>query len=336
MALKTILTMMLPLAFACSGGEASQNNAVAAEAPASPLQQLADRAKPGTLGVAILDLQTGQMQGLNADKPMPMQSVFKLPLGIFVFHKAAEGAFSLDEKITLTEDDISPLYSPITDRFAEKKVYTIEELVEVTVAQSDNAAADLLMKRVGGPEALTRFFQERGFEDFRVDRYEYEMQPQSVGAPAIQPRMTREQYSALRQTVPLDRQQAAMTLYLADPRDRVSPATATRMLAALDAGKLLSPELTKKMMAILEGTTSGPARLKAGIPEGAKLYHKTGTGATVDNVNGATNDIGIIALPNGRKLAVAAFLAGSTLPNEQREAVLAEVARIATKGAGAR
>jgi beta-lactamase class A len=261
---------------------------------------------------------------------MPMQSVFKLPLGIFVFHKAAEGAFSLDEKVTLTEDDISPLYSPISARFAEKKVYTIEELVAVTVAQSDNAAADLLMKRTGGPEALTRFFQERGFKDFRVDRYEYEMQPQSVGAPPLPPRMTPQQYSEVRQKVPLARQQAAMTLYLADPRDRMSPATAARMLAALDVGKLLSPELTKKMMAILEGTTTGPGRLKAGIPEGAKIYHKTGTGASVEGVNAATNDIGIIALPDGRKLAVAVFLAGAELPAKQREAVIADVASFAT------
>ncbi|HWH18804.1 MAG TPA: serine hydrolase, partial [Allosphingosinicella sp.] len=119
-------------------------------------------------------------------------------------------------------------------------------------------------------------------------------------------------------------------LYLADPRDRMSASTAVRMLADLDAGKLLSPDMTRKMMAILKGTTSGPGRLKAGIPEGATLYHKTGTGATVEGVNGATNDIGIIELADGRKLAVAAFVAGSQLPQEQREAVIAKVARIAT------
>jgi beta-lactamase class A len=325
--LKLFLMLLLPLTLAsCSREEPLPPPS---DALALTLQRLADQAKPGTLGVAILDLQTGRMHGINAEKPMPMQSVFKLPLGIFVFHKAAEGAFSLDEKVTLTEDDISPLYSPITDRFAEKKDYTIGELVEVTVAQSDNAAADLLMKRTGGPEALTRFLQERGFEDFRVDRYEYELQPQSTGLPPIKPRMTREDYSAVREAAPLDQQKAAMTLYLADPRDRVSPATAVRMLAALDAGKLLPPDLTQRMMTILKGTTSGPARLKAGIPEGATIYHKTGTGASVERVNGATNDIGIIELADGRKFAVAAFLAGSELPSEGREKLIADVARIA-------
>lgn len=331
--LKPFLTMLLPLALlACSGGgQENKAETVAPQDRITPaLQQLAKRAEPGTLGVAILDLQSGQSWGVNADKSMPMQSVFKLPLGIFVFHKAAEGAFALDDEVTLTEADLLPLYSPVADAFDGKKDYMIEELVRATVAQSDNVAADLLMKRVGGPEALTAFFKERGFEDFRVDRYEAELQPQSTGLPPLRPGMSEEDYDALRESVPIEKQKAAMTLYLADPRDRMSAATAVRMLAALESGKLLPPEMTEKMMAILKGTTTGAKRLKAGLPGQAILYHKTGTGADVDRVNSATNDIGIIELPDGRKLAVAVFLSGSELPSDQREAIIAEVARIAT------
>ena len=142
--------------------------------------------------------------------------------------------------------------------------------------------------------------------------------------------MTEEDYDALRESVPIEKQKAAMTLYLADPRDRMSAATAVRMLAALESGKLLPPEMTEKMMAILKGTTTGAKRLKAGLPGEAILYHKTGTGADVDRVNSATNDIGIIELPDGRKLAVAVFLSGSELPSDQREGIIAEAARIAT------
>lgn len=334
--LRRIMISLLPLAIAACSGASEQNSASAEpqqkqqqESAEFALQQLAQQAQPGTLAVAILDFQTGQMRGIDADKPMPMQSVFKLPLGIFVLHKVAEGALSLDDEVTLTRDDLSPLHSPITERSGKKQIYTVEELVEAMVAESDNAAADLLMKRVGGPKAPTAFFQERGFKDFRVDRYEHELQPQSSGLPPIQPRMTASEYSRLRDTVPPNRQKAAMTLYLADPRDRMSPRSAVRMLAALDAGKLLPPELTQKMMAILKGTASGPARLKAGLPQGAALYHKTGTAATVEQVNGATNDIGIVELADGRKLAVAAFLSGSTLPPDAREKLIADVARIA-------
>jgi beta-lactamase class A len=98
----------------------------------------------------------------------------------------------------------------------------------------------------------------------------------------------------------------------------------------LATGKLLSPASTTKLMEILEGTTTGTDRLKAGAPEGATVYHKTGTGASVETIATAINDVGIIELSGGRRIAVAAYLAGSDLPPEQRAAVVAEVARIAT------
>ena len=102
------------------------------------------------------------------------------------------------------------------------------------------------------------------------------------------------------------------------------------ILAMLANGQLLSPESTQKLMDILESTSTGTDRLKAGVPEGATVYHKTGTGASVDGVASAINDVGIIELADGRRLAVAAFLAGSDLPAGDRAAIIAEVARIAS------
>src|SRR3546814_7539053 len=99
----------------------------------------------------------------------------------------------------------------------------------------------------------------------------------------------------------------------------------------LAKGQLLSPASTEKLMGILESTTTGTDRLKAGAPHGATVYHKTGTGATVEGVASAINDVGIIELADGRRLAVAVFLAGSDLPPEQRAALIAAVARIGTR-----
>jgi beta-lactamase class A len=80
----------------------------------------------------------------------------------------------------------------------------------------------------------------------------------------------------------------------------------------------------------MRGTATGADRLKAGAAKGSIVYHKTGTGADVGARNSATNDIGIIELPGGRRIAVAALLSGSELPPEQRAQIIAEVARIAT------
>jgi beta-lactamase class A len=328
--------ILLLLGFAaCSKEEAPPPAAAAADSITPALEQLAERAKPGTLGVLMLDLATNQGRGVNIDKPLPMQSVFKLPLGIFVFALADQGKLSLDEKMTLTKDQLSVSHSPIAEKFDEKQDYTIEELVRAAVAQSDNTAADVLLKRVGGPQALTRFFQERGVTDFRVDRYEHELQPQSVGLPKFTGQWTgAKAWTEARKQVPLESQKAAMTLYLADPRDRMSARSGVQILALLDRGKLLSPGSTEKMMEILLSTTTGTDRLKAGVPKG-EVYHKTGTGADVENRNSATNDIGIIGLPDGRRIAVAALLTGSELPAEERAKIIAEVGRIAATQFGA-
>ena len=327
---KALILLLLPLALAACSKEEAPTPAAATDSITPALEQLAERAKPGTLGVLMLDLATNQRRGVNIDKPLPMQSLFKLPLGIYVLALADQGQLALDEKVTLTRDQLSVSHSPIAEKFDDKQDYTIQELVRAAVAQSDNTAADVLLKRVGGPQALTRFFQEKGVTDFRVDRYEYELQPQSVGLPAFTGQLIGgDAWSEARRQVPVASQQAAMTLYLADHRDRISPRAGVQILALLDRGKLLSPESTKKMLEIMRSTTTGADRLKAGVPKGAIVYHKTGTGADVESRNSATNDIGIIELPGGRRIAVAALLSGSELPPEQRAQTIAEVGRIA-------
>jgi beta-lactamase class A len=322
---------MLPLGLAACSKEEAPPPVAAADSITPALEQLAERAKPGTLGVLMLDLATNQARGVNIDKPLPMQSVFKLPLAIYVLALADQGKLALDEKVTLTKDQLSVSHSPIAEKFDDRQDYTIEELVRAAVATSDNSAADILLKRVGGPQALTRFFQEKGVTDFRVDRYEYELQPQSVGLPKFTGQwIGSKAWTDARKQVPLESQRAAMTLYLADPRDRMSPRAGVQILALLERGKLLSPASTKKMMEIMAATVTGADRLKAGAPKGATVYHKTGTGADVETRNSATNDIGIIELPGGRRIAVAALLTGSELPPEQRAQIIAEVARIAS------
>src|SRR5687768_4443468 len=109
------------------------------------LAALAEKAMPGTLAVSVMDLATGETRGINSDKPMPMQSVFKLPLGIMVMDLVDKGQIKLDEKILLTADQLSVPHSPIADAFPGKKEYTIEALVRAAIAESDNTAADILL-----------------------------------------------------------------------------------------------------------------------------------------------------------------------------------------------
>ena len=297
------------------------------------MERLAARAEPGTLAVAIEPIGEPEapVRGVNIQEPMPMQSVFKLPLAIFVLHKAQQGELALNETVTLTRDQLSIAHSPIADNFEARQTYTIEELVRAAVAESDNTAADMLMERVGGPAALTAFFVAHRVPGFRVDRYESELQPQAVGLPAFTGQwIGLDAFREAQAEVPIEAQKAALNMYFADMRDRMTPEAAVMILSKLAEGKLLSPAATAKMMEILASTTTGANRLKAGAPAGATVYHKTGTGPDVAGVNSATNDIGIIELEDGRRIAVAAFLAGAELPAEERDRIIAEVGRIAS------
>lgn len=329
MMIRRALLLFLPLIAACSGEEAPPPRA---DSVTPALEELAQKVAPGTLAVAMRDLATNETRGINRDKAMPMQSVFKLPLGIVVLDKVDKGELSLDDKVTLTRESLSLAHSPIAADFDRKKVYTIGELLRAAIAQSDNTAADILMEKVGGPAAVTSFFKERGIENFRVDRYERELQPQIVGLPEFEGQWIGwDEFEKAQNEVQIESQRAAFRLHQADPRDRISAGAAVDMLAMLAEGRLLSPESTERVMDIMKSTTTGADRLKAGVPSSSTIYHKTGTGPDVDGVNSASNDIGIVELTDGRRIAIAAFLSDSTLSSKERAAVIAEVGRIATQ-----
>ena len=98
-------------------------------------------------------------------------------------------------------------------------------------------------------------------------------------------------------------------------------------LEKLEREELLPPTLTSELLRIATETTTGARRLKAGLPAGAVIAHKTGTARPDHGINPAINDIGIVRLTDGRRIAIAVFLAASPLPFAEAETVLADVMR---------
>jgi beta-lactamase class A len=114
-----------------------------------------------------------------------------------------------------------------------------------------------------------------------------------------------------------------MRRFLDDPRDTATPDATIDLLRKLYRGELLNAQLTARLIAILEKTTTSPARIKGLLPPGTVVAHKTGTTGSAGEWNGGTNDVGVIA----GKLAIAVFVKGSTRPLPQREHVIAEMAK---------
>jgi beta-lactamase class A len=262
-----------------------------------------------------------------------MQSVSKLPLGAAVLAEVDARRLSLDQTLTIEEKDVSPPFSPIADAWPERRSYTVRELLVAAVGGSDNTAADVLMKAIGGPGAVTGWLAQERVEGVRVDRYEREFQPQLAGLESF--RIAWKGEAAFVQAlngVPMARRQAAASAYLRDPRDTATPRGMVLFLSKLQGGELLSPASTALLREMMTQTKTGSHRLKAGFPAGSILAHKTGTARTDLGVNPAVNDVGVVTLPDGRRYAVAVFLTAATLDEARRDAVIADVARAVARG----
>jgi beta-lactamase class A len=305
------------------------------EGLARDMAEIGRRAAPGRLGVGLMNLENGEVFTVEGNRPFPMQSVFKLPLGAYALSEVDAGRLRLNEPFRIDEQDLSPFWSPISRAWPARRDYTAKDLILAAVAESDNTAADVLMKRVGGPGAVTAWLQSKRIDEVRVDRYERELQPELYGMPSFRPewRDPAKFHAAFEATPPAVRMQA-MRAYLSDPRDTATPEGMLAFLHQLDEEQLISPGSTRFLMTILFGTTRGAARIPAGLPKGARAAHKIGTSGGDQGLAPATNDVGIIVLPDRRAYALAVFLAGSTADLPHREALIADVARAAVKGVG--
>ena len=117
--------------------------------------------------------------------------------------------------------------------------------------------------------------------------------------------------------------------YLADPRDTGTPNGTVALLARLFRGEALSKPSTSRLIECMKATTTSPTRLKGLLPPGTVVAHKTGSTGAVNGLTAATNDSGVLFLPDGSQLAVSVYIKASTRTDSERDRVIARLARAA-------
>jgi beta-lactamase class A len=296
---------------------------------------LAQRALPGVLGVGLSNLESGEHFTYQGDHRFPMQSVFKLPLGAAALAEVDAGRLSLTEVLTVTDETLSPFFSPIAQAYPARAAYTVDEMLTAAVRDSDNTAADMLMRRIGGPGAVTAWLQAHRIMEIRVDRYEREFNMDRLGMASF--RAAWKAPAALQAaiaTVAPEKRHAAALAYLADPRDTATPRSTLNFLSQLDSGQLISSASTHKLITLMMQTPRGNDRIKAGLPKDAAFAHKPGSSGADLGLTAAFNDVGIFVLKDRRSYAAAAFLSGSTASAEAQAALFAELGRIMVRHVG--
>jgi beta-lactamase class A len=267
-----------------------------AQTPADDLARIAQSA-PGRVGVAALVIESGATLEYDANGRFPMQSVYKFPIAMAVLHEVDRRVLSLEQRVTVSSADLvlSWQHSPIRDGIAKTRVFTVRELLRYMVVESDGTACDVLLRLVGGPEKVTAYLRDLGNRDVIVATTE----------------------------IAMGRDEQMQDHNWATPKGMVA------LLRTFQEGKELTQTSRDLLRNMMLGTTTGPRRLKGMLPPGAVVAHKTGTSRTVAGLTRATNDVGIIDLPDGRHLAIAVFVADSTAGDDAREALIAKSARLA-------
>ena len=145
----------------------------------------------GTVGVSVLDLETGRGASLHGNERFPMASVFKLAVAVELLSRADRGAVRLDQSIALAPADMRP-GGPLSERAPNGGItLTFGELLEAMIVDGDNTAADVLLPLAGGPEVVTAQLDAVGLGDIRVDRSELELAFDVAGVATAPPRSTR-------------------------------------------------------------------------------------------------------------------------------------------------
>jgi beta-lactamase class A len=251
-------------------------------------------AAQGYVGVTATVLETGESVSYNSDRRFPMQSVYKFPIAMAVLAQVDRGTLKLDQKIRVEKSDIVR-GSLVLDEKSQGMEFSLAELLKYMVSESDNTACDVLLRLLGGAEVVTQYLRGLGVHDIVVANTEKELGQDSA-----------VQY-----------------------RNYATPDAAVVLLRTFHEGKGLSESSQALLRRWMTETPTGLKRIKGLLPDGTVVAHKTGTSRTVNGVTAATNDVGLVTLPNGRHLAIAVFVSDSKANDVIREEVIAKVAKAA-------
>ena len=253
-----------------------------------------EKASGGRLGVTLLDTRTGKRVGHRQDERFPMCSTIKWMLAAAALHRAERQPGFLDERLPMRAEDLID-HAPTTRRHVGKDL-SVRDLCRTTMVTSDNPAANLLLRHLGGPPALTAFMRSHGDAVTRSDRYEPELNRFTLG----------------------------------DPRDTTSPAASAASLQRFVLGDALRPASRQQLADWLIDNETGDATLRAGLDKRWRVGDKTGS-----NGKDTRNDIGVLwPLGGGTAWVLTAYLQGASVDGGQRDTVLARVAALAERMTG--
>jgi beta-lactamase class A len=249
----------------------------------------------GRVGVAAEIIESGDAAELNGAEHFPMQSVYKLPISMAVLQLVDAGKLSLEKIVEVRPADFIPAdkHSPLRDQFPGGTRKTIRELIRYALVESDGTASDILLREAGGPAEVMKYLQSQGVGDLMVAHTEMQL-------------TWKTQYE-----------------------DWCTPRAAVKLLMNLQNGIGISDASRALVLVDMQESKTGLTRILSLLPKGTVVADKTGSSGMQDGRAAATNDIGLVTLPDGRHMAIAIFVSDSEAADAVRDSVIAKIARSA-------
>jgi beta-lactamase class A len=249
----------------------------------------------GLAGACAQHLESGRRACFNGASHFPMASTVKVAIAIEMLSRADSGKLKLDRMVELQPGDQHPGSGVLTYWFQAPGVaLSVRNLLELMMVISDNSATDILLRLVGGPDAVNARLRALGVDGVRVDRSTQQL---------------------------ILEEHADVRAFDQDIRDTATPLGMTQLLVKLWRREALKPESTALLLEIMRRCETGPDRLKGLLPTGTDVAHKTGT------LQNSANDVGIVSLPDGTHVAIAVFVKASDKTEAEKELGIAEVSR---------
>ena len=286
---RTVLAAALALLAACASPTPASQSAPETVRDDPSLAAI-ERRTGGRLGVALMDSNGRILVQHRMGERFAMCSTFKLPLAGMMLDGVRSGRWSLADPLPITRADIIS-HSPLSEPHVEGGSMTLEQATAAIVTHSDNAAANLILRRIGGPAALTAWLRAQGDPATRLDRTEL----------------------ALNENV------------LGDPRDTTTPAAMAGTARRLLIGDSLEPAARDRLRQWAASSETGLRRVRAGLPAGWQAGDKTGSCGT------AFNDVAWLRAPSGAEYVLAVYLDRPSVASAAAEAAIADAARVAAQ-----
>ncbi|WDF67202.1 class A beta-lactamase [Sphingobacterium oryzagri] len=234
---------------------------------------------------------------IQADKQLPMQSVFKFHIAIAMLREVDRGKFKLAQPITIGKELLLPdTWSPLRDKYPTGVTLPLSEIITFMVAQSDNIACDLLLKLLGGPAVVDAFFKAQGVNDLSIKINEETMQ--------------------------------------SDWEQQFKNWTTARSCNVVlekyfyNKNKELSATSHAFLWTVMKSTETGAKRLKGDLPTDVTVAHKTGYSGIKNGIAEAVHDIGIIFPTNGEPIFISVLISHSKESLINNEAIIAHIAKL--------